>query len=269
MTAAWTSWLCRRNTLLGLSLLPLAGLLVCPQESRQTADDAKLNTKVHLSLGSTTLLRVMDELSKQTGLKIEASDYLLERKLIVAMEGLTSREALDSLAELNDWTWYRTESGHYLLARPTFRRPSSLRDVPRAMQAALPRDFRVFLGGMADWRKMTPDERAMAALSKPHLRALNQTKEAFVEELAPSLLQQDVKPYSTLSGRQQESLLFSVVFDRFGDTSELLYDFGLHQIEPALVTLELQQGKILMVEMYRDPNDPGSGVGFGQNVVDR
>jgi hypothetical protein len=264
-----TWWLRRHAFLAGLALLGVSGLCVFAQDTPPGTEEARLNTKVRLSPGETTLAEVMEALSRQTGLQIEASDSLRERRLIVLMEGLTARGALDTLAQLNNWTWRRTGPGHYLLTRLTIRRPQRLADVPFTMQAALPKDFRTYLG-LTNWRKMPPGERAFAALQGAYGPACSQARQELVEALAPVLLHEAEIPYSRLTRRQQENLLFFLFFSGFRRTSELLYDCpGPHRIEPSQATLELQQGKVLMVEMYTVPGDPGSGIGFGQNVVDR
>ena len=137
-----------RAVLLGLSLL-LTGLHSAAAQTHSVSTPemaARISTKVNLSLGLTTLEKVTQSLSAQTGLSIEASTYLRDRKLIIQMKDMSAAAALNSLAELNDWQWMEVKENHLLITRPTINRPQNVPEISRAIQAALPKDFRRYMG---------------------------------------------------------------------------------------------------------------------------
>jgi hypothetical protein len=125
-----------------------------PTKASQTNVDDKtaqrLQTQVHLNLGRTTVQTVIAALSTQTGLPINAEEYLQPRKLIVQLDGITAQGALDTLVELNDWRWFRKEDGQIWLTRHRAVVPQTLVELPAALRANLPKDYRAFFGiGMA------------------------------------------------------------------------------------------------------------------------
>ena len=85
-------------------------------------------------------------MATQTGLQIQTEPYLETRKLVVELDSLTGQIALDTLAELNDWRWFSPEKGIIRLTRKRVRMPQTLADLSACMIAALPADYRAFLG---------------------------------------------------------------------------------------------------------------------------
>ena len=97
---------CRR-----IGQLLLAGMMAaaaCGASAQSVESDSvteKLSRRIHLELGKTTLAEVAAALSEQTGLKIEPADYLNDRIMVVRIQGVSARSALNALSELNDWRW--------------------------------------------------------------------------------------------------------------------------------------------------------------------
>jgi hypothetical protein len=139
-----------RGVIAGLCLF-LSVMALPVGASSQTASgalgDEKLNARVKLTLGNTTAKVVAEELTKQTGLTIEAGAHLADRGLFVNLNGVPARAVLDSLGEMYGWTWYKTSDAHYLLTTHTVRTPLTVLDVARSVSAALPRDLRDFICG--------------------------------------------------------------------------------------------------------------------------
>ena len=117
-----------------------------PESEQPTALPQGLASSTHLNMGATTLKAVTQALSAQTGLRVQTETYLEERNLVVELKNVTAQNALDSLAELNDWRWFSPEKGVVMLTRKRAPLPQSLSDLPVCMSAALPADYRVFLG---------------------------------------------------------------------------------------------------------------------------
>ena len=117
--------------------------------SAQTVDyketAALLQTKVHLKLGETTLAKTLAEISKQAGLHIQASEYLLDRELLVELDNMSAQAVLDTLAEGNDWIWYEGRQGQIFMARPKFNKTQELLNVTPAFRAIVPKDLRRFV----------------------------------------------------------------------------------------------------------------------------
>jgi hypothetical protein len=90
---------------MGCLLLTAPAAPVRAQEQPIPDYALKLAQTVHLTLGKTTLAAALAALSKQTGIQIDAAEYLKDRVLIVQMESLNGRAALDALTALNDLKW--------------------------------------------------------------------------------------------------------------------------------------------------------------------
>jgi hypothetical protein len=250
------------KTAIGTTILAVASLLFTIQSTPQTPD-SRLDKRVHLSLGVTTLDKVAAEISRQTGLTVEAADCLKERRLIAAMGDLTARQTLDALAALNGWTWRESEPGKYLIARHTIRRPNSVAEVPRTMRAALPKDIRIYLG-LDTLDNKTLDDRFQASITHDPENAVGEAHKNLLASIRPAIVEGKPLPFAKLDRETREHLLFWLVFRRFGDTEAVLYDRSSpHLIEPARATLKLDHEKVLMIEMFLRPDYP---VGFGANV---
>ncbi len=144
------------NFAFGICLLLLVSL---PGKAQQISTDEnvqKLKTPVHLNLGKTTLAAVALRLTEQCGVTIEPAEYLKEREMVVQMDGISARAALEALSELNDWAWKETKEKHILIARKVSRLPVKPAYIWRRIHTALPRDVRDYLG--VEMRAENPDD---------------------------------------------------------------------------------------------------------------
>ncbi len=207
----------------------LPGLLLCfaAASTHAQAQDAgsdiktKMNIKVHLTLGAATLPQITQALSAQSGLNIEAADYLRERRLVVQIDSLTLRNALDALTELNDWAWSDKGGGHIVISRltPLIRQEPST--VPLLMRSALPRDVRVAcnLEPLAvQSRKQPASEDApvdfQAQFHAEH-RAADLAQEArlhVIDSLKPAVFNGAPIPFARMKAGEQEDVLVSLLF---------------------------------------------------------
>jgi hypothetical protein len=226
-------------------------------------DDARLDAPVTLTLGETTLGRVMTQLSSQTGLTLQAADYLRQRRLIVQMEGLTAREALDALAELHDWTWSRVEPGRYLLKRKVARRPGRLEDIPIAMQTGLPRDLRTWLH-LPALPKDDPSEITSIPRYGPIMSiARNQTNQ-LLAELEPLLRKRETIAVSELQSEHHTRLLLWLLLQNYSSLQGLLHnEFGVQSIRPAAASLWFESANVMLIGIYQGDQHL---VSFGGNV---
>ncbi len=230
-----------------------------------SADELRLHHPVRLLMGETSAAALVQELSRQTGLRIDVAGYLADRKLIVNLSGLSARQALDAVAEMNDWDWRATGPGSYLVSRPTLRTPSSTNEIPRAMQAALPKDFRTFLH-LPDLRSKTIFQFAGSGTGA-HAEAVDRDRAALLDSLKPRMASVQEVPYSELTGPQKERLLFVLMLQGYDESEPILKnDAEVHCIDVSHADLELEHGEILMVKTYVTPDFP---IGFGKNVVNR
>ena len=107
---------------------------------------AALTQKVHLDLDSATVKQALVELSAQCKIQIAASDYLEDRVLSLHLANISASDALDTIAEGNDWIWYAENDTTIRMTRPRILTPQSLAEVPAAFKATLPKDMRRYLG---------------------------------------------------------------------------------------------------------------------------
>lgn len=229
-------------------------------------DAAKLQEKVTLSLGTVTVGELAARLSQESGLSVLPKPAIRDRRLTVEIAALTTRQVLDSVAELYDWRWYMQEPGHYVIDRRTFRSPKGRAFIPALMQAALPIDFRAYLR-VPDLKKKQPDERTgNAALfrlgSSPHM-----ARERLMASLVDLFAKHDAVSIGELSPLQRDDLVMWLVFGRndlLSYTVEILHDdAGPHRMTLDRVVLSVQQGS-LMIDTTPDVTP---GVGFGAQIL--
>ncbi len=221
----------------------------------------KLQTRVHLSLGKTTLAKALEVLSKQTGLTIEASPGLSERVLLVEMNDITASNALNALAICNEWNWSETTPGNIRLRRSLPRNPTTLEEVQKFVVAALPKDVRDFVcigKSVAEIKNYTipiDPQLANTPFAKPpvnrSLSMFSQGKIFAVDSALAREISALLKPkptdgayyaYKTLTPEIQEKLLLYALLYTLKETrSGLLYnEFAPFQKDPNKVTVELK-----------------------------
>jgi hypothetical protein len=200
-------------------LFAFAPYSVWAQGSREEFN-TRLQTTVHLSLGETTLGEVVDSLSKQTGLTIYSDTYLRDHRLIVQLDGVSAAAALDTLAELNDWTWRRVDDAHVVLTRPTIPAPQKNADIATALQQALPKDFRRFLdvvkpsepNARTEQSNRIPEiqEGANQSFRMQQMRDLfnNQQRDLY-QSFMPNIFEGRKVLYSQLTSAQKQDILIA------------------------------------------------------------
>lgn len=204
---------------LNLNLFPIAGY------AQANAPDyaSKLAHIVHLSLGNTTLAGTLAALSAQTGIRIDTPGYLKDRVLVVQMDGLTGRTALDALAALNDLKWTEVAPDHLLVDRLAPKRPERVTEVPSQLLAALPKDIRdcLLLGvpqkkawefAEADSYGKRSDFEFPQFLSS-RTSALLQEQNRLFDASLPAVLPLGTKiPFRAMTSAQQHELLLILFF---------------------------------------------------------
>src|SRR5258708_36193313 len=251
-----------------LSLLDITCMLlvlICGAVGLPDDDDSRLSTKVSLAFASGTIAEVLSELSHQTGLKISPSDAVAQRRVTLYLKGVPAFRALDAIADLNDWRWSRTESGRYLVSRPSVRAPTSKSQIPRNMGQALPRDMRTYLG-LNGWYDTDIKGRSAHSGQSSSLIASNSYRDELLRSINEALENERSVAYSDLTHQNRERLLFILFSSRIHIYSEVLYDeFAAHMMEPARTVLELDPAHrdVLMVNMHVPEIKGVTGFGTG------
>ncbi len=243
----------------------------------------RLARKAHISSDTTRLADIMEALSAQTGLKIQAAACLRERRIVMQVDGLSAAALLDTLAELNDWTWHEVQPGVIAIARRTKPIPQQISAVPPALQAALPADFRRFLigtGGTRDGmyfeRSDAPDLQASSPFRTANQKGMRDAAQQWRDQLC-LLLQSDfatdVKiPYSRMNTAQKHALLVSKIFDSlvYSNTTHSHYILMgvLRPYEQDIAAGEITlEGEWLNIRTTKQlAPDHTQSFGFGANV---
>jgi hypothetical protein len=134
----------QRSSLFCLSLLCIFAAPIQAQTQSPTLSApavTALAKPVHLS-AEMTLIQAMKSLSEQIGVEVQIADYLTERRLTANLDHVTAQDALDALAELEDWQWREDKPGHIRVERRPTLVPKERAFIPRWIQAELPRDIR-------------------------------------------------------------------------------------------------------------------------------
>jgi hypothetical protein len=121
--------------------------------------------EVHLHLGRTTLGKAALALSKQTGLDVEAADYLSGHQMTVELAGISTHDALDAICEIGGWSWHNSGPRSVVIEKPSppkLKAPT-LVEVASAMQHSLTPDVRLFLGDGQEVLPTTRSQRIRAA----------------------------------------------------------------------------------------------------------
>lgn len=181
-----------------------------------------------------TLRALLAELSEQTGLKVEAESFLIDRTVSVSASGQSAGEILDSLAELNDWVWIENKDRHIFLSRPRYITPKNLTEVPKAMQRCLPLDIRRYMGVGAG-----PDDLLIKESSSFHgniAMTLKQSPELIISQSNANRL--------AIASQQVEDAILKVFSQKHFRIGELYYqswDKDLRELVFKRLTLKALQ----------------------------
>ena len=188
-----------------------------------------LNALVHLHLGSTTLEHLASVIEGQTGVHIIVPRWLRERQMIVHIDGLSTRSALDVLAMLNGWHITVFSRKSVQIDRATVFGVQQLSELPAVLNGALPLDFRCYLHlplnvltskainndiytDPVTGNQMDRGSARVLASGKAHQAALGYEKGLW-EALSTQRAGGKSTPYTQLTARQQERLTSIVVLE--------------------------------------------------------
>ena len=251
---------------------------------------AQLAVHTRLMLGATTLAKAARALSEQIGVNIEVADYLQEHNLTVCLDDLSGLDVLNTLADFYGWRWFEQENKTIVITHLRPKNIQQIRDIPFALQAALPNDVRWFLG-----IDLTPKDPFFdRVLDKPPTPALsteiqsgfksgnmfqmNDYTQSWKEKLFElfcfdSLLPKKV-PYTQLTATEKYHLCTAIVLDAFvrlnSAYGRTLLDGVLrpYELDPLEAVLKLDKG-VLMISTTKTVKGQEVTAGFGANVKER
>ena len=106
-------------------------------------------TRIQLRLGQTTLASALTSLSEQTAIRVEAAEYLRNRRLVLFIGDMPAAAALDMICQANGWVWHESRSGGVILERPHPKNPRGFSQVVTAIRSCLPSDWKRYFGESA------------------------------------------------------------------------------------------------------------------------
>jgi hypothetical protein len=229
----------------------MRGIAQVSPQADESADSEKLGKNVSLHLSAVTMSQIVSDLSKQTGLSISAASSIEGHRVTVDLAGVTARQALDALAEMYDWRWYRSEPGQYTLDRRVFRSPRDPSAIPSEMQLALPVDLRHFLQ-LPNLNTKKPGMTSMDAWSKVSgvpLQALDRLKTGLVSVF----LKQNSLAVHDMTAGQRDDFITWLAFSRMQKSLELLHDDPApHKMTPKNILLLISQNFDLDIQTTAD-----------------
>ncbi len=220
----------------------------------QGVPEKAMETKVKIAAEKIVLSKALSELSQQSGIVIEAVSALEEREIALQFEDVTLRGALDALTQLHDWYWYSTDSGHLLIERKKAKAASEPSQISLLIQAALPSDWRHFLGVGRLVEKSVPttgdaeqtiDARLQAAQEARTRMGVFRQKisRELLSSLNPEALTVTPLAFGKLSAAQQSLLTGQFLLAAFQETNhEVLLD------NQALWKLDLQNNEVSLTK---------------------
>jgi len=257
-------------------------LLLSPaSHAQQISSDAireKLSTPVKLAPGRTTLSALALQLSEKCGVPVEPAEYLQERVMVVQLNTMSARSALDAICELNDWMWKETPEKHVLISRKASKLPASPAYIFRRIHVILPRDVRDYLGVeprsedpgqyINPLAEFDPEKAARRNEQRTKLwRLFKNTQSQLNDSLPQSVLDGEPLAYKKMSQIQRDNLMVQIcfpIFDLFLRQGKTFTqgDFATYVYDPrtAVVTLK---GNELDVNVTFDLPNGQTTTGFG------
>jgi hypothetical protein len=293
-TPAW-SYACVTTIQTAISAICLA--LFAPHAAGQIVHTAKaadlLKKQVTLAPRPTTLRNAVSALSEQTGLKIEAEEYLADRKMSIYSVRESAAAALDAIAELNGYVWRETDDLHIVVTRPSIQYPTRLSDAPAAIRAAMPVDFARYLGIGVTVDNLAPiEDKAQARSLEMRRRRTGIARfeiQARIESKIASLIHKECEtlytpqtarplmgagiPFSKLTPIQQSALSTALLLQPLiglssGTAYYLMYNqLTPYQQDPLRAALNIRGGNGLEIGTETVTGDVSFRLGFGAPIA--
>jgi len=268
----------QRSFLLGLLLLCILGAPTQAQTQAQAPLSAPVTTALakHVRLfADMTLPEAVKSLSEQIGVEVKISDYLVERRLTTNLDHVTARDALDALAELEDWQWKEDTPGHIRVERRPTLAPKEMAFLSRWIQAELPRDLR-------DYFKLPRPEddpkKLFWAFAEPHSTLSQDMGRAMhlyagqqrmaLEGHLPALHGGAQVFVGQLTLPEKQHLLLGLTVQAIHGTNPLLWkgDLAPFVTDPATASIKLIGGHFLFIENRLEQENGSASTGFGAPV---
>ena len=235
---------------------------------------AGLAKQVHLSLDM-TLRQAMKSLSEQSGFEVQIADYLAERRLTANLDHVTARDALDALAELEDWQWKENAPGRIRIERRPTQVPKETAFVPRWIQAELPRDLRDFFklprpdddAKKYYWANMDTHSTLSTDIGKAIPMHIEQQRLA-IEGHLRALQAGEIFYFAALTLQEKQHLLLGLTVQAIYRTGASLWkgDLAPYMADPSTAVLELSNTNNLFVGTYIEIESGSISAGIGVTV---
>jgi hypothetical protein len=245
-------------------------------DAERVATTEKLQTSIKVSMNNTPMREIAGQLSKQLGVEIIPAPYLEQHLVSIYCPSMIGVQILDSLADLNDWTWRIIAPGKVSISRHTPEFDRSVAAIPRRMQAAIPRYIRTFLRvSTPDYNLNKPASTLVTGLMDARRLTSDRIARAVAEDQADLLTGLSVKltgdskvTFSEMTSAQQRELLVALIFPLFRTTSyELLHgDLLPHVAGVENAFLKLSGGSALMIGSRVSDGKTDTEVGFGTSL---
>jgi len=234
-----------------------------------------LTKQVHLS-PDMTVRQAMQSLGDQMGIQIQLADYLGERHLTVQLNHVTAKDALDALAELEDWQWKEATSDKIRVERRPTLVPKEAAYIPRLIQAELPRDFRDYYSLVRPdddpkkyyWSATDNQISKVSARLGQSIRMRLEQQRLAVEGCMPALQAGKKVYFTALTPREQERLALSMTAQAIYRTGATFWrgDLPPYVMDPLTASIELQGNETLLIGTNMQIGDARIGTGFGASV---
>ncbi len=245
---------------------PAAPAMEVSAGTANSKSDDPVSRNVAVRAEDVSLGKLLAELSRACETRIACKEAIAGHKIHVYAGGVSCRSLLDSLCEACGWTWRLTEADHYLVTRWTARRQRGTEQIARAMQKALPRDLRDYLG-IINWDKRTADERQMIVIQRSGSGPVDNMQKGLSATLAVLLEETPSVKTASLPAAMQDQVACVAFFSQFRHGSGPLYNaLDIQIMVPERSYLRVEQDNILLIDMLIRPNYP---IGFGGSIVGR
>ena len=117
-------------------------------------NSARLQKKVHLDLGMTTIETLTKELSTQTGCVIKAQSYLFDHNLCIEIEGVSASKVLTMVSDMNRWRWVEDDKGEIVLSHRKIITPENPSQFAKVFHDVFPVSWGPFIGLNVDFNLM-------------------------------------------------------------------------------------------------------------------
>ncbi len=145
-------------TILAIAMALFSPMHASAQYLKSEKNKMNLRKAVHLNLGMCNVEEIAKELTAQTGTVVKVESYLKLHKLFISIDGMTSSDALSSIASMYHWRWFENDKLEIFISHKRTNILKNQNEFTNVLRDIFPVSWKTFIGDDFDFNQMLTEK---------------------------------------------------------------------------------------------------------------